>query len=584
MNAERLLAQFKRISDAPDAIARLRRFILDLAVRGKLVEQDPEDEPAEELLSCITKHKKASLLTARDESPFPFDLPTGWVHTTLRTLVESSGSGWSPKTLDTPREGNEWGILKVSAVSWDQFRPEANKQVLPGTQPRPQAIIRKGDFLISRANTAELVARAVIVESEPINLMMSDKIVRLELVEPCEPRYILINNNHSTFARSYYAGRATGVSPSMKNVARGVILDLPLPLPPLAEQHRIVAKVDELMALCDQLEAARQKREQGRERLLAATLQRLNQPAEDPASFRKDASFALQVLPSLTTTPAQIKQLRQTILNLAVRGKLVEQDPEDEPAEELLAGVAEEKVRKSSRESRIAGGLLPNDRNYVQPFSLQASWEWTTLEDYALDVSTGPFGSMLHQSDYIVGGVPVVNPSHMVGGRICSDPKVTVSPGMAEQLESYKLAAGDIVMARRGEVGRAALVTEEEEGWLCGTGSFIVRFIPEILRAYVLLFLSTDLARGYLISNAIGTTMTNLNHGILKKTPIPLPPLAEQHRIVAKVDELMALCDQLEQQLSQADQQRRRLLEAVLAEALGGRLPTGQEESHAAIA
>jgi type I restriction enzyme S subunit len=123
-------------------------------------------------------------------------------------------------------------------------------------------------------------------------------------------------------------------------------------------------------------------------------------------------------------------------------------------------------------------------------------------------------------------------------------------------------------MARRGEVGRAALVTEKEEGWLCGTGSFIVRFIPESLRAYVLLFLSADLARSYLLGSAIGATMTNLNHGILKKMPIPLPPLAEQHRIVAKVDDLMALCDQLEQQLSQADQQRRRLLEAVLAEAL----------------
>ena len=196
------------------------------------VEQDPEDEPAEELLSCIRKHKKVSLLTARNESPFPFDLPTGWVHATLRTLVESSGSGWSPKTLDTPREGNEWGILKVSAVSWDQFRPAANKQILPGTQPKSQAVVRKGDFLISRANTAELVARAVIVDSEPVNLMMSDKIVRLALVDLCEPKYILINNNHSTFSRSYYADRATGVSPSMKNVTRDVILDLPLPLPP----------------------------------------------------------------------------------------------------------------------------------------------------------------------------------------------------------------------------------------------------------------------------------------------------------------------------------------------------------------
>ena len=266
----------------------------------------------------------------------------------------------------------------------------------------------------------------------------------------------------------------------------------------------------------------------------------------------------------ISEAPDAVARLRRFILDLAVRGKLVEQDPEDEPAEELLASVALEKFRRKSRESRIAGGLLPRDRNYVQPFSLHAGWQWTTLEDYALDVSTGPFGSMLHQSDYIVGGIPVINPSHMVGGRIYADAKVSVSPGMAEQLESYKLAAGDIVMARRGEVGRAALVTEAEQGWLCGTGSFIVRFIPEALREYVLLFLSSDLARGYLTSNAIGTTMTNLNHGILKKAPIPLPPLAEQHRIVAKVDELMALCDQLEAARQEREQTRERLVAASL--------------------
>jgi len=266
------------ISTTPAQIKQLRQTILNLAVRGKLVEQDPEDEPADELLRFITRHKSSSSQASSHESPLPFDLPTGWTHATLRTLVVSSSSGWSPKTLDTPRDGNEWGILKVSAVSWDQFRPEANKQVLPGTQPRPQAIVRKGDFLISRANTAELVARAVVVESEPVNLMMSDKIVRLEIVELCEPKYILINNNYSSFSRRYYAERATGVSPSMKNVTRDVILDLPVPLPPLAEQHRIVAKVDELMGLCDQLEQQLSHVDQQRRRLLEAVLDQALSP------------------------------------------------------------------------------------------------------------------------------------------------------------------------------------------------------------------------------------------------------------------------------------------------------------------
>jgi type I restriction enzyme S subunit len=589
MNAERLLAQFERISDAPDAIPRLRRFILDLAVRGKLVEQDPEEEPAEELLSCITKRKKASLLTARDESPFPFDLPTGWVHTTLRTLVESSGSGWSPKTLDTPREGNEWGILKVSAVSWDQFRPEANKQVLPGTQPRPQAIIRKGDFLISRANTAELVARAVIVESEPINLMMSDKIVRLELVEPCEPKYILINNNHSTFARSYYAGRATGVSPSMKNVARGVILDLPLPLPPLAEQHRIVAKVDELMALCDQLEAARQKREQGRERLLAATLQRLNQPAEDPASFRQDASFALQVLPSLTTTSAQIKQLRQTILNLAVRGKLVEQDPEDEPAVDLLATISFERVDSvKSRKMKSPRPVAPYDGD--GEYELPRGWAWsqlgsiTAVEDGAM--CDGPFGSKLKTEHYIgEPGFAVVRLGNIGIGEFLWGKEGHITREHFESLPGNHISPGDLLVAGLADpLVRCCEAPANLGPAVNKADCFRLRLHRLINRFFVCQFLNSPVAKSFAAEENHGMTRERINLANAKSIPIPLPPLAEQHRIVAKVDELMALCDQLEQQLSQADQQRRRLLEAVLAEALGGRLPTGQEESHAAIA
>ena len=109
---------------------------------------------------------------------------------------------------------------------------------------------------------------------------------------------------------------------------------MPFPLPPLAEQHRIVAKVDELMALCDRLEAARAEREATRDRLTAASLARLNAPDPDPTTFASHARFALDALPALTTRPDQIKQLRQTILNLAVRGKLVPQDRNDEPAAE----------------------------------------------------------------------------------------------------------------------------------------------------------------------------------------------------------------------------------------------------------
>ncbi len=283
------LGALPALTTRPDQIKSLRQTILNLAVRGKLVEQDPADEPASELLKRIAA-EKARLVKAgeiRKEKPLPplsdeeqeFELPEGWTWCRLGALVLDSDSGWSPRTENHAREGDTWGVLKVSAVSWDHFDPTANKQVLPGTEPRLQAQVQKGDFLISRANTAELIARAVLVSDEPLNLMMSDKIVRLGLAGHCDHRFVWLINNYADFARSYYAAKATGVSPSMKNVSRGVILELPIPLPPLAEQHRIVAKVDTLMALCDRLEASLTATATIRQRLLEALLHEALVPA-----------------------------------------------------------------------------------------------------------------------------------------------------------------------------------------------------------------------------------------------------------------------------------------------------------------
>ena len=123
-------------------------------------------------------------------------------------------------------------------------------------------------------------------------------------------------------------------------------------------------------------------------------------------------------------------------------------------------------------------------------------------------------------------------------------------------------------MARRGEVGRAALVTETEAGWLCGTGSFVLRFTSEISRAYVWILFRCPSVRTYLAGVAVGTTMVNLNHGILLKMPIAVPPIAEQHRIVAKVDQLMTLCDQLKARLNQARQVHEHLANALVEQAV----------------
>ncbi|AUC93705.1 restriction endonuclease subunit S [Bradyrhizobium sp. SK17] len=264
----------------PDQIRQLRHSIFNLAVRGRLVPQDANEEPASELLKRILKETPTSQSeNPKAETP-PYDPPRGWLWTHLGRLVGHSDAGWSPKTLDHPRNGDEWGVLKVSAVSWDRFRSWENKQVLPGTEPRFQAEVKQGDFLISRANTAELIARAVLVNEQPSKLMMSDKIVRLRLSANCNHRFVWIVNNYADFAREHYVRHASGVSPSMKNVSRDVILSLPFPLPPLAEQHRIVSKVEALIALCDRLETNLTTIAATRGRLLDALLAQALTPAD----------------------------------------------------------------------------------------------------------------------------------------------------------------------------------------------------------------------------------------------------------------------------------------------------------------
>ncbi|WP_324726735.1 restriction endonuclease subunit S [Pseudomonas chlororaphis] len=261
-NWQRLAEHFHTLFTTEPSIDALKQTLLQLAVMGKLVPQESSDEPASELLKRIAEEKgqlvskgkirKQKPLGEITEEEKTYELPAAWAWTRLGSQVLESGAGWSPSCEARPRDGDEWGVLKVSAVSWGIYRPEENKALPPNLEARPEHEVAKGDFLVSRANTAELVARSVVAEETPKRLMLSDKLVRLKLTSMCVRRYMNLANS-APLARCYYSQVAGGTSSSMKNVSREQILNLPIALPPLAEQHRIVAKFDSLMAICDTL-------------------------------------------------------------------------------------------------------------------------------------------------------------------------------------------------------------------------------------------------------------------------------------------------------------------------------------------
>ncbi|MCK4414964.1 MAG: restriction endonuclease subunit S [Candidatus Eisenbacteria sp.] len=173
-----------------------------------------------------------------------------------------------------------------------------------------------------------------------------------------------------------------------------------------------------------------------------------------------------------------------------------------------------------------------------------AHWQVMPLGMAAVSIQTGPFGSQLHASDYVTGGTPVINPSHMYDGRIHGDPSVSVSETRAQDLDRHRFRSGDVVAARRGELGRCALVEDEQEGWLCGTGSLCIRLRGELLiSAYLVRVFSLSAIRDSLGLLAIGATMANLNASMMARLPVPLPPLAEQRGIVELVENKILLVE-----------------------------------------
>lgn len=281
-NWARVSEHFATLFTTEQSIEALKQTLLQLAVMGKLVPQDPNDEPAAVLLEKIAaekaqlikdkKIKKEKPLPPIGDDEKPFELPHGWEWCRLDALSLSSEAGWSPQCEPAPREGENWGVLKISAVTWGKYQPDENKTLPASLEPRPQYEVKAGDFLISRANTAELVARAVVVPpSPPVKLMMSDKIIRFVFSENIFSEYINLANN-SSYSRQYYAAVAGGTSSSMKNVSRNQVRALAIALPPYSEQHRIVAKLNELMNMCEQLKTNLQQSQETQVQLTDALI------------------------------------------------------------------------------------------------------------------------------------------------------------------------------------------------------------------------------------------------------------------------------------------------------------------------
>ncbi|PWE30276.1 restriction endonuclease subunit S [Pararhodobacter marinus] len=556
MNAERLLEVYDQMSEAPDAIARLRRFVLDLAVRGKLVEQDAGDEPAARLVQRI-EDRKAEILSESglrkprkvadmDPAEIWADLPANWAWSQISNLGFISPRNEADDHVEAsfvpmPMISTEYGVANDHEVRpWAEIKKGYTHfaegdvglaKITPCFENGKSTVFRNltGGF---GSGTTELhILRPVLVDPDFVVLFLKSP----QFIETGIPKM-------------------TGTA-GQKRVSSEYFTSSPFPLPPLAEQHRIVAKVDELMALCDRLAEARKTREEVRDKLTAASFARLTPPDTNPEDFPTHAAFVLEALPALTTRPDQIKTLRQTILNLAVRGKLVEQDLADEPASELLKAIEAERHLKVKAKKIRTSKPLAAIRNDELPFDLPSGWVWVRLGNIIQLIS----GQHLQPSEYsenIDEGLPYITGPSDFG----SNGAVVRRAALVRKAVAIK---GQLLITVKGSgVGKAMicdlnevaisrqLMAMEPLGWEIGFLELIADRLAVKLQ---------EEAR---------SLIPGISREDISEFVVALPPLAEQHRIVAKVDALMALCDRLEAALTTTDTTRIRLLEALLHEAL----------------
>ncbi len=550
MNAALLLEHYARIADAPDAIARLRRFVLDLAVRGKLVEQNADDEPASEAAMRIASAKVVQEKTGEvrrrkplppiSQSEYPYEPPLGWIWERLgRGANITQGFAFASSDFSkSPDDG--YPLIKIGDIGGDQ------PDIYIKGKPDLSYLVQPGELLLGLSGSIKCA-----VWRGP-EALLNQRIAKIlppsnEIFSPWLHLAV-----HSCIEK----WKAETSKLTVQNIKADQLYNSLIPLPPVAEQHRIVAKVDELMALCDQLEVARAEREAVRDTFALSTLARLNTP--DPETFVADAYFALANLAPLTTRSDQIKQLRQTILNLAVRGKLIERETKDGSGIEFMATFANIDQVKGRGRRVIATSKIEPSEKYLD---IPHHWSWARI--YELGVTQTGNSPSSANPDLFGDFIPFVKPGDLDGSSIFYD-----GPGLSEEgvTQSRLAPAATVMMVCIGATLGKVNITDRN---VCFNQQ-INSVTPYVSGAAPFLAIAMKAAGFQHLSwSKAGTgTLPIISKGKWEILPIPVPPLAEQHRIVAKVDELMALCDQLEASITMGEQTRSRLLEAVLHNAL----------------
>ena len=535
-----LFDNYDLLMDSPNSTAKMREMVLQLAVQGKLVEQDPNDEPASELLKRIKaekekliaegKSKKQKPLPPINEDEIPYGIPESWTWIRLEEVFYPISVGKKK--------------IKTSEISKEGLCPvidQGQSYIAGYTNEADKLINIPGPVIIFGDHTCEL------------KLINFDFVAGADGIKVLRP--VEIYENYFFLVLKTLKMEDRGYSRHYKYFLNNL-----LPLPSLAEQKRIVSKVDQLMQLCDQLDACQEKASTKYTSLNDAALEKLLS-SKTIEEFANHWQFICNNFDLIYNDPAHVNKLRQAILQLAVQGKLAPQDPNDEPAGELLKRIKAEKEKLITEGKIKKQKPLPPIAEDEIPYELPQGWTWVRLGEIGLTQtgSTPPTS----KREYYGNDYAFIKPADISGKGVRSEGGVGLSKKGIEKGRFVK-AYSILMVCIGGSIGKVNFVDRD-----CSCNQQINAITPynDVDFCIVNYSLASPYFQNQVLTNAPSTTLPILSKGKWENIPFPLPPLAEQKRIVAKVDPLMNLCDELENRLNQSKKDSEMLMQAVIHEA-----------------
>jgi type I restriction enzyme, S subunit len=564
-----LVEHFDLVASAPGGVARLRELILTLAVRGNLVPQDKSDEPASLLLEQIRAEKNSLMASGkiRRESPaaliraddVPHRVPAGWQWATLGTVTKKITDGTHHSPANFP-QGDFKYLSAKNIKSWGvdltdvTYVPASiHQEIYSRCDPEFGDIL----YIKDGATTGVLTINTL---KEQFSLLSSVGVIKPSCGLTSE--YLALVLRSPFFYQAMRDGM-TGVA--ITRVTLSKLAAALFPLPPLAEQSRIVARVDELMRLCDELEQKGRFEVAQHTQLLDALLSTLTgstSPEELAANWQRVAThFDL-----LLDRPEAVDVFEKTLVQLAVRGALVSQDANDEPATTLVEKICVTKRGLVHHGKIKSGQQMPPVSESEQEFPLPRGWTWARWNVVALQI--GDIDHKMPQE--VIDGVPYVSPRDFRGiNEIDFEGAKKISlADFALLAKKIQPARGDLIYPRYGTIGDVRLVTDDRN-FLASYSCAVIKVMPGLMNPqfqYLVAISDHIRKQAGLATNT--TTQPNVGLKSIQQYVVPVPPLCEQHRIVARVNELRRLCADLREKLAKRQTTQARLADTLVESAV----------------